>query len=117
MTPGRTSPQSLLTKFTVKDATPAFCFIASTCKIMVQSKSTRTAPLPSEANVCSKFLSPLNPYQLVLNHCVRPDCGDFLIKSFFLISSLNIPIVYKIVLQNCFILLGFLGSKILYKML
>ena len=27
----------------------------STCKIKVQSKSTRTAPLPSEANVYSKF--------------------------------------------------------------
>ena len=77
MTPGRTSPQSLLvflTKFTVKDAPPAFCFIASTCKFRIQSKSIRTAPLPSEANVCSKFLSPLNPYPLVLNHCVRPDC-------------------------------------------
>ena len=77
MTPGHTSPQSLLlflTKFTVKDATPAFCFIASTCKIRVQSKSTRTAPLPSEANIYSKFLSSLNPYPFILNHCVRPDC-------------------------------------------
>ena len=52
MTPGRTSSQLLfLMKFTVKDAMPAFCFIASTCKIREQSKSTRTAPLPSEANV------------------------------------------------------------------
>ena len=77
MTPGRTSSQSLLLflmKRTVKDATPAFCFIASTCKIMVQSKSTRTAQLPSEAKCCSKVLSPLNPYPLILNHCVRPDC-------------------------------------------
>ena len=65
------SMMARLMKFTVKDASPAFCFIASTCKIRIQSKSTRTAQLPSEANVCSKLLSSLNPYPLILNHCVR----------------------------------------------